>query len=235
MDAIGQLASGVAHDFNNLLTVILGFAEVLTDDTDMVNRHGSEIAEIVKAAERAAGLTRQLLGFSRRRQHVRRRSDRYQPADRGHERLLGRLIGEHIEVTLALVPDLSRRVRRRRPARTGRDEPRRQCERRHAERRESDHLKPRTSTSRSRSTRKPLHVRTVRDAGHHRYRYGMTDETRRASSSPSSRPRKPARAPAWACRRCTASSSRATGTSGCIARTATGRPFKVYLPRAPAS
>jgi PAS domain S-box-containing protein len=49
MDAIGQLASGVAHDFNNLLTVILGFAEIVTADPDMVGRHGKDLSEIVLA------------------------------------------------------------------------------------------------------------------------------------------------------------------------------------------
>src|SRR4029079_8988302 len=65
MDAIGQLASGVAHDFNNLLTVILGFAELMTADIALVSHHGKDLGEIVKAAQRATGLTKQLLAFSR--------------------------------------------------------------------------------------------------------------------------------------------------------------------------
>ncbi len=67
MDAIGRLASGVAHDFNNLLTVILGFPELMAGDTAVVEEHGLDLAEIIKAARRASGLTKQLLAFSRHR------------------------------------------------------------------------------------------------------------------------------------------------------------------------
>ena len=65
MDAIGRLASGVAHDFNNLLTVILGFAAIVNEDVAIAQKHGRDLSEIIKAAERAAGLTKQLLAFSR--------------------------------------------------------------------------------------------------------------------------------------------------------------------------
>jgi nitrogen-specific signal transduction histidine kinase len=106
MDAIGQLASGVAHDFNNLLTVILGFAEVLSADAALENRHGKDLGEIIKAARRASGLTRQLLAFSR--QQVLNAA----PLDVNElitemTGMLGRLIGEHIEIALVLAPRLS--------------------------------------------------------------------------------------------------------------------------------
>jgi two-component system cell cycle sensor histidine kinase/response regulator CckA len=106
MDAIGRLASGVAHDFNNLLTVILGFAEIIADDTAVADRHVKDLGEIVKAAQRASGLTRQLLAFSRQQLlHA-------VPLDVNGlitemTGMLGRLIGEHIKVTLALAPHLS--------------------------------------------------------------------------------------------------------------------------------
>jgi PAS domain S-box-containing protein len=106
MDAIGQLASGVAHDFNNLLTVILGFAEIMTGDAEIVKRHGKDLGEIVRAAQRAAGLTKQLLAFSRQQVlHAAPVDLNALIADMAG--MLGRLIGEHIETTLALAPQLS--------------------------------------------------------------------------------------------------------------------------------
>jgi two-component system cell cycle sensor histidine kinase/response regulator CckA len=106
MDAIGQLASGVAHDFNNLLTVILGFAELVNADGAMSSQQGKDLGEIVKAAQRASGLTKQLLAFSR--QQVLHTA----PLDvngliTNMTGMLGRLIGEHIEVTLSLAANLS--------------------------------------------------------------------------------------------------------------------------------
>jgi two-component system cell cycle sensor histidine kinase/response regulator CckA len=106
MDAIGQLASGVAHDFNNLLTVILGFTELVTSDVDKDSQRGRDFGEIVKAAQHAAGLTNQLLAFSR--QQVLHTA----PVDvnsliRDMTGMLGRLIGEHIQISLVLAPDLS--------------------------------------------------------------------------------------------------------------------------------
>jgi PAS domain S-box-containing protein len=106
MDAIGHLASGVAHDFNNLLTVILGFAELATADIGTADRQERDLGEIVKAAQRASSLTKQLLAFSRQQVlHV-------VPLDVNAlitemTDMLGRLIGEHIEVVLALAPRLS--------------------------------------------------------------------------------------------------------------------------------
>jgi two-component system, cell cycle sensor histidine kinase and response regulator CckA len=74
MEAIGQLAGGIAHDFNNILTIIQGFAlTLLEDDRDPAARK-TATQHIVEAADRAAGLTRQLLAFGRRQvmqpQHV---------------------------------------------------------------------------------------------------------------------------------------------------------------------
>src|SRR4029077_469597 len=66
MDAVGRLAGGVAHDFNNLLTAILGYCELLLEDLDSGDPRQRDIVEIQKAGTSAAGLTRQLLAFSRK-------------------------------------------------------------------------------------------------------------------------------------------------------------------------
>ena len=106
MDAIGRLASGVAHDFNNLLTVILGFAELMTAHSALASHHEKDLGEIIKAAQRATGLTKQLLAFSRQQ------ALHGVPLDvngliTDMTGMLARLIGEDIEVALALAPNLS--------------------------------------------------------------------------------------------------------------------------------
>jgi len=105
MEAIGRLAGGVAHDFNNLLTGILGSADLLLDTLGPDGAGRDEVAEIRKAAVRAADLTRQLLAFSRQQVLATRVLD-LNALVPNMEKLLKRLIGEHIELRTALAPEL---------------------------------------------------------------------------------------------------------------------------------
>ncbi len=101
MEAVGLLAGGVAHDFNNFLTAILGFSEMLADDLDEDDPRREDALEIRNVARRAAALTRQLLAFSRR-QVMRPQLVDLNEAVRGLEPILGRLVGEHIELCMKL-------------------------------------------------------------------------------------------------------------------------------------
>lgn len=66
MESIGTLAGGVAHDFNNQLTAIIGYSELILDELEQDDTKRQEIEGIIKAAQRSAALTRQLLAFSRK-------------------------------------------------------------------------------------------------------------------------------------------------------------------------
>ena len=106
MEAIGQLAGGVAHDFNNLLTAILGYADLLASQLPKDEILQEEVAEITKAGERAATLTRQLLAFSRRQVLEPKLLD-LNGIVRSIEKMLRRLIGEHIDLVATLDPALA--------------------------------------------------------------------------------------------------------------------------------
>lgn len=105
MEAVGRLAGGVAHDFNNLLTAIIGYAELVADRPDLPSGAADEVAEIALAAKRAAGLTQQLLAYSRK-QVLQPRVLRLNDLVRETQALLLRLIGEHIAIHTALDPEL---------------------------------------------------------------------------------------------------------------------------------
>src|SRR5260370_15138468 len=105
MEAVGRLAGGVAHDFNNLLTGILGCADLLLETLGPDAPGRDDVAEIRKAAVRAADLTRQLLAFSRQQVLAPQVLD-LNALVGNMEKLLKRLIGEHIELRAALAPDL---------------------------------------------------------------------------------------------------------------------------------
>jgi CheY-like chemotaxis protein len=94
---VGRLAGGIAHDFNNLLTAILGYCELIGAHRGDSERILADVGEIRKAAERAAGLTRQLLAFSRR-QHLQPKVMDLNETLLAMDSLLHRLIGEDIEL-----------------------------------------------------------------------------------------------------------------------------------------
>ncbi|HUV50559.1 MAG TPA: PAS domain S-box protein [Anaerolineae bacterium] len=105
MEAIGTLAGGVAHDFNNLLTVIIGYAKLALMDVIKDESLREKIEEIKKAGDRAASLTRQLLAFSRKQIITPRVLDLNELLT-GIEKMLGRLIGEDVELLTILEPAL---------------------------------------------------------------------------------------------------------------------------------
>jgi signal transduction histidine kinase/ActR/RegA family two-component response regulator len=96
MEAIGRLAGGVAHDFNNLLTIIRGNSDILLDRADLDHKQRKNIDQIQKAAERAVGMTRQLLAFSRM-QVLQPRILDLNTVLGEMNKMIPRLIGEHIE------------------------------------------------------------------------------------------------------------------------------------------
>jgi signal transduction histidine kinase/CheY-like chemotaxis protein len=107
LEAVGRLAGGIVHDFNNLLTVITGFAECVRDDADTSDSVRTSVDEIARAAERAGGLTRQLMAFTRQQVVEPKPFDLNQEiAD--IERMLRRLIGEDIALSFVPGPGLGR-------------------------------------------------------------------------------------------------------------------------------
>jgi two-component system, cell cycle sensor histidine kinase and response regulator CckA len=107
MEAIGRLAGGIAHDFNNLMTIINGYCDLLLAGPDLDEAARTCLAEVHKAGERATGLTRQLLAFSRKDLTQPRLLD-LNDSVTNVQTMLRRLIGADIQLSTALAPNLGR-------------------------------------------------------------------------------------------------------------------------------
>ena len=103
MEAVGRLAGGVAHDFNNILTAIGGYADLLLADLPEQDRRRHDVEEIHRSAQRAAGLTQQLLAFSRR-QVMQPKVVDLNALVTDIEKMLRRLIGEDVLFATVLHP-----------------------------------------------------------------------------------------------------------------------------------
>lgn len=105
MEAVGTLAGGIAHDFNNVLTAIIGFSDLLLQKHRPGNDSHAQILSVKSSANRAAGLVRQLLAFSRR-QTMQPKVLRIGDLLTDWSMLINRLLGEKIELKILSVRDL---------------------------------------------------------------------------------------------------------------------------------
>jgi two-component system cell cycle sensor histidine kinase/response regulator CckA len=109
IEAIGRLAGGVAHDFNNILTIISGYTDVVLRQLSPQDPNKDSLESVKRAANRASGLTRQLLAFSRRQVLVPRVIE-LNGVVSDTLKMLERVIGENIQVDMSLDPALRRVV-----------------------------------------------------------------------------------------------------------------------------
>jgi signal transduction histidine kinase/CheY-like chemotaxis protein len=117
LESLGQLAGGVAHDFNNLLAVILNYVTFVSEEVaeamavagpepvSHLEAASADLAQVKKAAERAAGLTHQLLVFARR-DVIRPQVLDLDTVITSVKEMLGRTLGEHVELVTSLAGDL---------------------------------------------------------------------------------------------------------------------------------
>jgi two-component system, cell cycle sensor histidine kinase and response regulator CckA len=103
MEAVGRLAGGIAHDFNNLLMVIQGYAEIVRQEESASPEIRKNVDTIVRASTSAAGLTRQLLSFSRKHQFTPQVLEVNSLVDQMSEMLLG-VLREEMDLVVNLDP-----------------------------------------------------------------------------------------------------------------------------------
>src|SRR5205814_9964271 len=105
MEAIGSFSAAIAHDFNNLLAVIMTYTGLVHDDLPADDQHARDLSQVLDAATRAHGLTRQLLAFSR--QQVLQPAV-LQPNEliRNLAKMMGRFLGEDVELQLDLASEV---------------------------------------------------------------------------------------------------------------------------------
>src|SRR5208337_4088940 len=101
LESVGRLAGSIAHDFNNLLTIINGYAHLVLAEMGARDALRDSMEELSKAAMQAAGLTRQLVSFSRR-QVAEPKTIAVNEFVKDYENMLRRLLGENIELVLSL-------------------------------------------------------------------------------------------------------------------------------------
>jgi two-component system, cell cycle sensor histidine kinase and response regulator CckA len=101
MEAVGRLAGGVAHDFNNILMIIRSYSDMMREQLNPEDKHRKNVDQVLKAAERAASLTQQLLAFSRKQRLSPRIIDLNFVVE-DSSKMIKRLIGEDIELNVSL-------------------------------------------------------------------------------------------------------------------------------------
>jgi PAS domain S-box-containing protein len=202
MEAIGRLAGGIAHDFNNLLTVVAGYTDVILGEISTTHPHRPALEQVRRAGERAAALTRQLLLFTRR-QVVEARVVDLNAIVRELDRMLRRLIGEDLELDIRTIPEPC-------PIKTDPG----QIE---------QVLMNLAVNARDAMPQGGRLVIETAQLSVSATQAAWTTTPWRTSSSRSSRPRAPARAPASGWRRSSASCSRTAATSRCRAPRASAR------------
>jgi signal transduction histidine kinase len=220
MEAVGQLAGGIAHDFNNLLTAILSYCELLLEEIRQGDPIRGDIEQIRQAGQRAAGLTRQLLAFSRR-QVLQPKVLSLNAVVESTEGMLRRLVGADIVLEIRSEPALGHVLAD--PGQIEQVLVNLVVNARDAMPR-GGRILVATSNLELKADSLMSHSWCVTPA------WASTRPTTPASSSRSSRPRSPARAPAWDSRPSTGSYSRAADMSPWRARRAKARPSPCSCP-----